>query len=119
MIYDPDGKNFYKIPIAGCGGSGLPVDFAYIEKYTTNGDLAYTYVNRAHMTFAKDQQGVNLYKDDDMSELVAQLEPNDPASLASMPFGYIAEHASDFPSYRFDFEKDQNGNYYFKGVEKL
>ena len=119
VIYDSKGKVFYHVPISGCGGSGLPVDFTYIDKYTVNNDLAYVYTNHAHMTYMEDQSGINLYKDDDMTELVAQLEFSDPISYNSMPLEYIINHTSDFPSYRFNFEKDQNGNYYFKGVEKL
>lgn len=113
--YDESNQVYYVYEPA-CGGSG-PLDYyLYMNKFSTKGNEAYVYLN----AFAIDEDENNditytIYKD--VSKTKVYKENVTEEELAS--FKVDSTNAHNFDQYKFTFEKDTNGNYYFKSISKV
>lgn len=107
--YDNSG---YYFAVSMCGGTS-PLDaYYYKNRYTTDGDHAYVYINAGVL----DRQFSKIY-----CEIVPQggtdIAPCDTYNGTS--FTIDATNHDKFAEYRFVFKKADNGTYYFDKVEKV
>ena len=129
--YDSEYHIFHDT-VGGCGGVDPINHQLYVSKYTTKGDLAYIYASLDTIYEDYDPSGTtSVYRaylenadiwDNDTHEIIAQ----DPSLLHEESLGvseygmYITpENYTFFEQYRFIFQKNDDGNYFFDSVEKL
>ena len=116
--YDESNQVYY-IYEPGCGGTG-PVDYyLYKNKMTTKGNEAYVYLNAFLIYGNFDENSYNttytIYKDVNKTKVYKENVTEE--ELAS--FKIDSTNADSFDQYKFTFEKDINGNYYFKSISKV
>lgn len=116
FTYDANSQT-YILGQAGCGGTLEPTDEFYIYDFTAAGDKAYVYLAAGSTNFAESGAGyVQNYYDDITSHSGRKLLGNSEPSRYNL---IKVDNYKDFTKYRFVFEKDVDGNYYFTGVEKI
>ena len=125
--------HIYYTNMAGCGGGDGPIHQAYIEQYMATNSKAYIYIHIASVN-VYDGDNVPVYKtfiglaDIHNSETDQAITPDESLVYSRLGSGGVgmvipkiidSENYTQFQQYRFVFEKDDDGNYFFKTVEKL
>lgn len=105
---------FYK-EAPTCGGSSASRIYVYKNKYSIKGDNAYVYVNYG-MIKPKEgsSNGMTIIKgleDEEEYKTVSSYEE-------ARTFEINAENYKEFSEYKYIFQKDETGNYYFVSFEK-
>lgn len=126
--------HFFYSTIAGCGGVDPLYHQVYIEKYTATDKKAYVYIRTAsiyntYSGVASDNSSAvykTFLKHADFYDQATQTDLTPDESLVysrSLELlntqAITADNYTEFEAYRFVFEKDGDGNYFFKTVEKL
>lgn len=105
--YDYDAtKNMYFKADPNCGGTSGASYVSYINKYTEKENNAYVYVNYGYDGMASD------------GKVFADLEGTKESSVDPNNFKIDESNYKEFSEYKFTFEKDDSGNYYFVSLEK-
>lgn len=115
-IYDNDTNTYYYIE-PQCGGSNPNSAYAYINKYTVKDDEAYVYVNYGlsiYVPDASEANDVNIYKDLKKKEIYRENVSEDEANN----FRINESNYKEFSEYKYTFEKDNKGNYYFVSLKE-
>lgn len=116
--YDESNQVYY-IYEPGCGGTGPANYYLYKNKMTTKGNEAYVYLNAFLIDGNFDGNSYNttytIYKDINKTKVYKENVTEE--ELAS--FKVDSTNADSFDQYKFTFEKDTNGNYYFKSISKV
>lgn len=114
FYYDATLNTYFSVSSA-CKDVGSSYVSAYKNKYTTNNDLAYVYVNYALLEpTSPTLESYNIYKDLEKTTLYQSNVSKDMA----YNFNIDTSNYREFSEYRFTFKKDINGNYYFLKLEK-
>lgn len=125
--------DFYYAGIQGCGGRTPYSELYYKHSYTEDKNHAYVYISTAVIspTFGKTPEGYNtedapFYVYCDVSYLGDNGIVEDAKVCATLQsyeekeaFRLDESNYEQYSNYRFVFDKDSNGNYYFNKVEKL
>lgn len=125
--------DFYYSGIPGCGGRSPYSELYYKYRYTEDDNHAYIYTSTAVIspTFGTTPEGYNtedapFYVYCDVSYLGDNGIAEDAEVCATLQsydekeaFTLNASNYEQYSKYRFVFDKDGNGNYYFNKVEKL
>ncbi len=116
MTYYNSQYDFYYDPGIGCGGTGPYTGRFYKNKYTSDGEHAYVYVNAG----THDGEDGKIYCDVINYE-ASGLELPAVCGEAESRDGFVLDESNyqKFAEYRFVFNKADNGTYYFVKAEKL
>lgn len=104
----------------------------YINKYTTKEDKAYVYISTAFVKMIKDGNdkivNYEVYSDYNMtnlkeeglySEYRKEIKNEDGSVSVITAFKINKENYKDYNQYRFTFQKNESGNYYFEKIELI
>lgn len=113
VYYEESG---YYFMFGGCGGTSPWEAYYYKNRYTTNGDHAYVYVNAGVVNLENDKIYCEIfpYSDDYYGDESLACD-----NYAGGDFTIDASNHDKFAEYRFVFTKADNGTYYFEKVEKV
>lgn len=115
--YDEANQVYYVYEPA-CGGSGPLSYYLYMNKMTTKGNKAYVYLNAFAIEGDVDENNditYNVYKDVSKTKVYQKNITEE----ESNSFKVDSTNAHNFDQYKFTFEKDTKGNYYFKSISKV
>lgn len=116
--YDSVNKVYYEV--GGCGGTGAGYVYFYKNKFTTMDNEAYVYINIGTSSLNSDDTTYNICKDlDPYNKGCKDVYKQNISSSEIEQFKIDSTNAHNFYQYKFTFEKDTNGNYYFKSISKV
>ena len=96
----------------GCGGTSPFERYYYKNRYTTDGDHAYVYINAGVI----DLEESKIYCEVNVDTSTPCGDYDD---VADSNFTIDASNHDKFAEYRFTFTKATDGTYYFEEVEKI
>lgn len=118
--YDSKNKVYYEVP--NCGGTpGLSNVFDYAYKYTNLGNNYYVYTAATRSEYdTNNSNTINIYKSQSKKDIYKSYNENDTTEVDEyIKFKIDGTNYNEFDHYKFTFEKNSEGNYIFKSVEKI
>lgn len=118
--YDSKNKVYYEVP--NCGGTpGLSNVFNYAYKYTNIGNNYYVYTAATRSEYDTNNSNIiNIYKSQSKKDIYVSYNENNNAEIDEYTkFKIDSTNYNEFDHYKFMFEKNSEGNYIFKSVEKI
>jgi hypothetical protein len=109
-IYYYDSVNSVYYIYSACGGIGVGGPMEYINKYTYSNDEAYVYLSVGYIHYDNNTEKRTLYTDLQMTKEYQGNYTDD--------FKINQSNYQNFSEYKYVFGKNDNGNYYFKSIEK-
>ena len=107
VYYDDSGYYFMDY---ACGGTDPSTTYFYKNRYTTDGDNVYVYINAG---LIDEKNKIHCDVDTNEESICGTLEDD------TTDFTIDSTNYNQFAEYRFTFKKADNGTYYFDKVEKI
>ena len=116
-VYDRDSHGYYQT--SECGGTAFPGMLIYKDRYTFKEEEAYAYVNLGSISYDYDND-VNSVVYKDLVKNNGNLIYKDNLKYEEAnSFKIDKNNNQDFQGYKFIFQKDKEGIYHFKSIEKV
>ena len=128
LIYSKKYNVYFSEPVGGCGGVDLINHQAYVYSYTQKGNNAYlnlavNTINEAssiiYRTFLKHSSFYDSTSNTDLTPDESLIHSKLNSTSAEYGMLINKDNYTEFEHYRFTFEKDESGNYFFKSVKKI